>query len=116
MDGSRQNSEHAVGEQRQDGRRQRAGEHDDRIDHREAAEDVIAKTAGANRRRDGCRPDTDDRRHTDTRQDGRRRQRQLDEAEDLARRHAHRHGALEDGAIDRPASPAIVVRTIGSTA
>ena len=53
----------AINRQGENGRGDRAGEDDGRIDHRQAAENVFAKPASANRRRDGRRADADHRGH-----------------------------------------------------
>ena len=105
----------AVERQRQDRRRDRTGEDHGRIDHREAAEDVLAEPAGADRRRNRRRPHANHRGDTDARDDRRQRQRQLHLTEQLPRRHPERLPASTSaGSTDR--MPAIVVRTIGSSA
>ena len=85
------------------------------VDHRQPAEDVLAKSAGTDRRGDRRGADADHRGDTNSGDDRRQRQRQLDHEQQLPRRHAHRHAGLEHRAIETR-SPAAVVRMIGSSA
>ena len=104
----------AVDDQRQERGGNRAGQDDRRVDHRQAAIDVLSESAGANRRRNRRRSDADDRRHANAGDDGRQRQRQLDLPQQLARRHAHRDAGFANRR-SMPVMPTIVERTIGSS-
>ena len=86
-----------------------------RVDHRQPAEDVFAQPAGADRGRDRGRADADDGRDADAGDDGRQGERQLDEKQQLPRRHPHRDAGFDDRASTfwRPVT---VLRTIGSSA
>ena len=83
-----------VGRQRQDRRRQRAGENHRRVHHRQAAEDVVAQATGADGRGDGRRAHTNHHGDAQTRHDRWQRERPLDLPQDLARGQAHRDRAL----------------------
>ena len=92
------------------------GEDHGRIDHRQAAEDVLAEPAGADRRGDRRGADADHRRDADAGDDRRQRQRQLDLPQQLPRRHAQRRRRPRRATRSTPRTPATVVRTIGSSA
>ena len=66
-----QPQQRAVHGEREQRRRNRAGQDDRRVHHRQAAVDVLAEAAGADRRRDRRRPDADHRRHPDAGDDRR---------------------------------------------
>ena len=82
-------------------RRNRAGQDHRRVDHRQAAEDVLAQAAGADRGRNRRGADADDCRDADAGHDRRQRQRQLDLPQQLPRRHAQRGPRLDERAVDR---------------
>ena len=111
-------SEHqrAVEGEREQRRRDRAGEDHRRLDHRQAAEDVLAEPAGADRGRDRRGADADDRRDADAGDDRRQRERQLDAAESSWRgvMPSAVPASTSDASIER--MPATVVRMIGSSA
>ena len=88
--------EHAVGNQRERRRRNRARENRRAVDHRQPAEDVLAEPARADRRRNRGRADADHGRHAEAGHDRRQRQRQLDHQQQLPRRHAHGDAGLDD--------------------
>ena len=87
--------ERGVAGEREQRRRNRAGEDHRGVDHREAAEDVVAKPARADRRRDRGRADADHDGDAQAGHDRRQRQRPLDLREHLPRRQSHRHRALD---------------------
>ncbi len=84
-----------VARERQQRRRNRAGKNHRRVDHREAAEDVVTKSAGANRRRDGGRADANHHGDAKARHDRRQRERPFDLRQHLAGRQAHRDRAFD---------------------
>ena len=106
----------AVEGQREQRRRNGARQDDGRLDHRQAAKDVFAEAARADRRRDRRGAHADHRCDADPGDDRRQRQRQLDAAEQLARRHAERHAGFDERRDRSSACPATVVRMIGSSA
>ena len=107
---------HAVGAERQRRRRNGAGQDRRGVDHRQAAEDVLAEAARADRRGNRRRADADHRGHANAGDDRRQRERQLDHEQQLPRRHAHRHAGFDDRRVEALQMPVTVVRTIGSSA
>ena len=91
--------EQAVDAQGERRGRHGAGEDHCAVHHREAAEDVLAEAAGADRGGDGRRAHADHGGDANTRNDGRNRQRQLDQQQQLPRRHSHRDPGLNDRSI-----------------
>ena len=93
-----------VCQDRQSGRRNRAGQDDLIVNHGEPAKNVFAETAGADRGSDGGRPDADHRGDADARDNRRQRQRQLDLTQQLAPR--ERPAKAASGNISRTTAAA----------
>ena len=103
-------------QQRQHRRGQRAGEHRRRVVDRQAGDDAFAEAAGADERRHRRGADVDHRRGLHAGQHRRQPRAAAARRAGLARRQAERQRRLRQARRARRASPACVLRTIGSSA